>query len=132
MTEYEIYTMFNSGRLVGAVSFIGSIIAIWLALRVANLTRENADTTVIQKIVSSAFGLIVLAGTFISFTQAKATWVITAYNLELLETRSEFSDGFIGYVGTTTLPVESPSAMGMIFLAVVALMILSIIWTPKK
>ena len=65
MTEYEIYTMFNSGRLVGAVSFIGSIIAIWLALRVANLTRENADTTVIQKIVSSAFGLIVLAGTFI-------------------------------------------------------------------
>jgi O-antigen/teichoic acid export membrane protein len=132
MTEYEIYTMFNSGRLVGAVSFIGSIIAIWLALRVANLTRENADTTVIQKIVSSAFGLIVLAGTFISFTQAKATWVITAYNLELLETRSEFSDGFIGYVGTTTLPVESPAAMGMVFLAVVALMILSIIWTPKK
>ena len=96
------------------------------------MTRENADTTVIQKIVSSAFGLIVLAGTFISFTQAKATWVITAYNLELLETRSEFSDGFIGYVGTTTLPVESPSAMGMVFLAVVALMILSIIWTPKK
>jgi hypothetical protein len=30
------------------------------------------------------------------------------------------------------LPVESPSAMGMVFLAVVALMILSIIWTPKK
>ena len=132
MTEYEIYTMFNSGRLIGAVSFIGSIIAIWLALRVANLTRENADSTVIQKIVSSAFGLIVLAGSFVSFTQAKATWVITAYNLELLETRSEFSDGFISYVGTTTLPVESPSTMGLLFLAVVALMILSIIWTPKK
>ena len=132
MTEYEIYTLFNSGRLVGVTSFIGSIIAIWLALRVANMTRENEDVNVVQKLVSTAFGLLIVAGTWMAMTLAKSTWVITAYNLELLESRSVFSEKFIEYVGTTELPVTSPMPMQMIFLAIVAIMIVSIIWTPKK
>ena len=132
MTELEIYTLFNSGRLVGVVSFIGSIIAIWLALRVANLTRENADGNLIQKIVATAFGLLIVAGSWMSFVLAKATWVITAYNLDLLETRSTFSDNFIAYVGTTELPVTAPMPLHIVFLAVVAIMIVSMIWTPKK
>ena len=132
MTEYEIYTLFKSGRLVGVVGFIGSIIAIWLALRVANLTRDTVDVTLLQKVVSSAFGLLIVAGTWMSLTLAKSTWVITAYNLDLLESRSAFSDKFIEYVGTTDLPVTSPMPMQIIFLAIVAIMILSIIWTPKK
>lgn len=79
--------MSNSSRLIGAVNFIGRIIVIWLTFRVASLTRKNADTTLMHKIVSSAFGLIILAGMSISLIQAKATWVITAYNHELLEPR---------------------------------------------
>jgi len=132
MTELEIYTLFNSGRLVGVVSFIGSIIAIWLALRVANLTRENADSNLIQKIVATAFGLLIVAGSWMSAILAKATWVITAYNLDLLETRSTFSDNFIAYVGTTELPVTAPIPLQIVFFAVVAIMIVSIIWMPKK
>ena len=132
MTELDIYTLFNSGRLVGVVSFIGSIIAIWLALRVANLTRENADGNLIQKIVATAFGLLIVAGSWMSLVLAKATWVITAYNLDLLETRSTFSDNFIAYVGTTELPVTVPMPLHIVFLAVVAIMIVSMIWTPKK
>jgi len=132
MTELEIYTLFNSGRLVGVVSFIGSIIAIWLALRVANLTRENADSNLIQKIVATAFGLLIVAGSWMSAVLAKATWVITAYNLDLLETRSTFSDNFIAYVGTTELPVTAPIPLQIVFFAVVAIMIFSIIWMPKK
>ena len=132
MTELEIYTLFNSGRLVGVISFIGSIIAIWLALRVANLTRENADGNLIQKIVATVFGLLIVAGSWMSFVLAKATWVITAYNLDLLETRSTFSDNFITYVGTTELPVTAPMPLQIVFLAVVAIMIVSMIWTPKK
>lgn len=132
MTELEIYTLFNSGRLVGVVSFIGSIIAIWLALRVANLTRENTDGNLLQKIVATAFGLLIVAGSWMSAILAKATWVITAYNLDLLETRSTFSDNFIAYVGTTELPVTAPMPLHIVFFAVVAIMIVSIIWTPKK
>ena len=132
MTELEIYTLFNSGRLVGVVSFIGSIIAIWLALRVANLTRENTDGNLLQKIVATAFGLLIVAGSWMSAVLAKATWVITAYNLDLLETRSTFSDNFIAYVGTTELPVTAPIPLQIVFFAVVAIMIFSIIWMPKK
>ena len=132
MTELEIYTLFNSGRLVGVVSFIGSIIAIWLALRVANLTRENTDGNLLQKIVATAFGLLIVAGSWMSAVLAKATWVITAYNLDLLETRSTFSDNFIAYVGTTELPVTAPMPLHIVFFAVVAIMIVSIIWMPKK
>ena len=132
MTELEIYTLFNSGRLVGVVSFIGSIIAIWLALRVANLTRENTDGNLLQKIVATAFGLLIVAGSWMSAVLAKATWVITAYNLDLLETRSTFSDNFIAYVGTTELPVTAPMPLHIVFFAVVAIMIFSIIWMPKK
>ena len=132
MTELEIYTLFNSGRLVGVVSFIGSIIAIWLALRVANLTRENTDGNLLQKIVATAFGLLIVAGSWMSAVLAKATWVITAYNLDLLETRSTFSDNFIAYVGTTELPVTAPIPLQIVFFAVVAIMIVSIIWMPKK
>ena len=67
-----------------------------------------------------------------SFVLAKATWVITAYNLDLLETRSTFSDNFIAYVGTTEFPVTVPMPLHIVFLAVVAIMIVSMIWTPKK
>ena len=77
MTEYEIYTLFNSGRLVGVTSFIGSIIAIWLALRVANMTRENEDANVVQKLVSTAFGLLIVAGTWMAMTLATICWVCT-------------------------------------------------------
>ena len=124
--------MSNSSRLISAVNFIGRIIVIGLTFRVASLTRKNADTTLMHKIVSSAFGLIILAGMSISLIQAKATWVITAYNHELLEPRWEFSGGVIGYVGTTTLTVEAPFAMGRLFFDAVTLIILSINWTPKK
>ena len=40
-TEQLIWNFFQMGYLINAMSFIGTIIAIWLALRVANMTREN-------------------------------------------------------------------------------------------
>ena len=35
---------FQMARLISAMAFIGTIIAIWLALRVANMTRENSES----------------------------------------------------------------------------------------
>ena len=57
MTELEIYTLFNSGRLVGVISYIGSIVPIQVALRVANLIRENAGSNLIQKNLATMFAL---------------------------------------------------------------------------
>ena len=42
-------TAFQNGRMIDALSFIGVIIAIWLALRVANMTGENPDSNIVTK-----------------------------------------------------------------------------------
>ncbi len=42
MGEQFIWEAFNAGRMVSALAFIGSIIAIWLALRTANMSEHDA------------------------------------------------------------------------------------------
>ena len=41
------------------------------------------------------------------------------------------AQGFVDYVGTT-VPSGQPTIMGMAFLVVVAAMIVSLIWVPRK
>ena len=47
-TEQLIWNFFQMGYLINAMSFIGTIIAIWLALRVANMTRENSESNIVS------------------------------------------------------------------------------------
>ena len=131
MDELQIWQNWQSGRLADAVVFIGSILAIWLALRVANLTRSNSETDVIAKIVSSIFGMCVVAGSWMAYTISANTWTLTAGALESLNEKSEVAKGFIEYVGVTG-GVSTPDPLGMVFLIVIALMILTLIWRPKK
>ena len=63
MGEQFIWEAFNASRMVSALSFIGSIIAIWLALRTANMTGENSDSNLFTKVLSTLFGLLIVAGT---------------------------------------------------------------------
>ena len=58
--EQVMWGFFNMGRLISAMSFIGTIIAIWLALRIANMTRASEESNIVTKILSSAFGILVL------------------------------------------------------------------------
>ena len=44
---------------------IGTILAIWLSLRIAVNTKSNPETNILAKILSSAFGLIVVANSWI-------------------------------------------------------------------
>ena len=53
---------FQTGRIVDGLAFIGTIIAIWLALRIANMTGENPESNIIAKIVSTGFGACVVIG----------------------------------------------------------------------
>jgi hypothetical protein len=48
-----------------------------------------------------------------------------------LEDKSETAVGFIEYVGTT-VPPNTPTTGAMVLLAIVAIIILAQIWTPKK
>jgi hypothetical protein len=65
------------------------------------------------------------------WTNAVTNWVITARNLDSLEDKSETAVGFIEYVGTT-VPPNTPTTGAMVLLAIVAIIILAQIWTPKK
>ena len=97
MEEYQIWTLFNSARVADAAVGIVSILAIWLALRVANLTRANPETDTIAKIVSTLFcGLIVL-GSWQAWTIAAVNWTGTAGALSRLDNPSDFAKGFIDY-----------------------------------
>ena len=62
--EQVMWGFFNMGRLISAMSFIGTIIAIWLALRIANMTRASEESNIVTKILSSAFGILVLGGAY--------------------------------------------------------------------
>ena len=72
--EQLLWDFFNMGRLIASMGFIGTIIAIWLAMRVANMTRESDESNIVTKILSSAFGLLVLAGSFQTWTIARNNW----------------------------------------------------------
>ncbi len=126
---------FQNGRIVDALTFIGVIIAIWLALRVANMTGENPDSNLVTKIVSSAFGLTVMAGTFQSFGFAANTWIIFARRLTEIGPENTAdpvgAQGLIDYVGTTE-STGMPTPLGITFCVIVTIMILSLIWAPRK
>ena len=133
--EQLLWDFFNMGRLIASMGFIGTIIAIWLAMRVANMTRESDESNIVTKILSSAFGLLVLAGTFQTWTIARNNWTNTAGYIQEagVDTCADpsFCQGFIDFVGTTG-PVNGPGVLGVAFLAVVALMILGLVWGPKN
>ena len=133
MTEIEIWNNFQQGRIVDALAFIGIIIAVWLSLRIANMTRENDESNLLNKLLGTGFGLLVVWGSFIAFANATATWVITARGISNLESPAD-PDGaqrFIDFVGTTEWS-GLPSITGMIWLGIITAMILGLIWTPKK
>ena len=74
---------------------------------------------------------MVVAGSWTTWTVGANTWAITAGALDALEEKTDVAKGFIEYVGTTE-PVQSPTPLGIAFLAVVTIIILAQIWYPKQ
>jgi hypothetical protein len=114
---------------------IGTILAIWLSLRIAVNTRSNPETNILAKILSSAFGLIVIANSWIQWTIGSVYWTNTAGAFVDMRSQgfkiSQAAESFIDYVGTTEA-ATTPTPLGMVFLAVVTIIILAQIWMPKK
>ena len=130
MEEYQIWTLWSSNRIGSGLGFIGSILLLWLAIRVAAATRASDETNLVGKLVSTAFGLLAIAGTWQMWTFIASTRVLAAMSLDALEEKSQLAMGYIENMGTTVS--GTPSMGGMLFLAVVAIMILGQIWIPKK
>ena len=134
MTPELVMFNFQTGRIVDGLAFIGTIIAIWLALRIANMTGENPESNIIAKIVSTGFGACVVIGSYQAYTFAANTFIITARRIqENIEAapNPEAAQNFIDFVGTTD-PSITPTPLGIAFLAIVSLMIVTLIWVPRN
>ena len=130
-----ILNSFQMNRLADALTFIGCIIAIWLALRTANMTGENPSSNLVTKILSTVFGLSIVAGSFQAFAIAANNWVMTARRITEMGVENApdpiGAQGFLDFVGTTE-SVGMPDTIGLIFLVTVAIMIIGLIWIPRK
>ena len=135
MEEFQIWSIWSSNRIGSGLLGIGSILSIWLALRIAAATRNSDETNLFAKIMSTAFGLIVLAFTWMQLTLVVNTFISTAIALTQLKEEtgsiSSVAEGYLEYVGTTD-PVTTPLPISIAFLAVVGIIILAQIWMPKK
>ena len=135
MEEFQIWSIWSSNWIGSGLVGIGSILSIWLALRIAAATRNSDETNLFAKIMSTAFGLIVLAFTWMQLTLVVNTFISTAIALTQLKEEtgsiSSIAEGYLEYVGTTD-PVTTPLPISIAFLAVVGIIILAQIWMPKK
>ena len=111
MEEFQIWSIWSSNRIGSGLVGIGSILSIWLALRIAAATRNSDETNLFAKIMSTAFGLIVLAFTWMQLTLVVNTFISTAIALTQLKEEtgsiSSVAEGYLEYVGTTD-PVTTP------------------------
>ena len=135
MEEFQIWSIWSSNRIGSSLIGIGSILGVWLSMRIAMNTRNNPETNLFTKIVSSAFGLVILSFCWINFTTVANTWIAAARNLTNLKSNgteiSSTAEGYISYVGTTEA-VTNPMPLGIAFIVVSGIIILGQIWMPKK
>ena len=134
MEELQIWTLYSSNRIGTALVSLGIILSIWLSLRIAAATRASDETNFLGKILSTAFGLVILTFSWGQYTIAQNIRVATAQALSNAKESgaelSQVAEGFITNIGTefTTTPIP----LGIIFLVVTGAIILGQIWLPKK
>jgi len=135
MEEFQIWQIWTSNRIGSGLVGIGSILAVWLSMRIALNTRNNPETNLLTKIISSAFGLVVLSFGWIQATTVANTWIAASRSLSDLKASgteiSSTAEGYIAYVGTTEA-VTTPVPLGIAFFVVSGIIILGQIWLPKQ
>ena len=135
MEEFQIWSIWSSNRIGTSLMGIGTILGVWLARRIALATRNSDEADLVQKIISSAFGIVILFAAWINFTMATNTMISSAIALTQLKAEtgsiSSVAEGYINYVGTTD-PATMPMPLGIAFIVVSGLIILGQIWMPKK
>ena len=135
MEEYQIWSIWSSNRIGTSLMGIGTILGVWLSMRIALATRNSDEADIVQKIISSAFGVVILLFAWVNFTLATNTFISSAIALTQLKetsgTISTVAEGYIDYVGTID-PATIPTPLGIAFIVVSGLIIFGQIWLPKK
>ena len=134
MEEFQIWQVWSSNRIGDGLMGIGSLLSVWLAMRIAAATRNSDETNLFSQIVSSLFGLIVLATTWMQYTFVGNNWVAASRSLnEIKASGGEISgtaENYIAAVGTES--IGQPMPLGIGFIVIAGVIILAQIWMPKK
>jgi putative flippase GtrA len=116
---------------------IASVLIIWLSLRTAIQTRTPVSgeaPNMVAKVLSTAFCLLSVFFVYGIWTFASYNNPVTASALSDLKASgtelTNVGNGFIEFVGTTELTGITPPAY--LFLAVITLMMMGAIWSPKE
>ena len=133
--EMEIWSVWATNRIPGAIGGLTTIIAIWVAARFASVASEQSDEnkTIFGKILLTVFGACVIWwGMMINlFTQGN--WYATANAFKnLKESGADISDGAARFAETWSV---EPSLMNqpvtVLFFISAFLIILFPIWFKK-
>ena len=133
LLEYQTLSMFGTYSIAFALRAIGSVLAIWLALRVANNIRMSNDSNVISKLLGSAFGILVMYGALYWQMAYITIRPNTANDLKAMSEGgmqlTPGSEQFLANFATDAVSLPIPVA---VFDLVIIAMILLQIWMPKK
>jgi hypothetical protein len=119
LTEYQVWSMFGTISISFALRSIASIIAIWLALRIANNIRASEEDNMIAKVLGTVFGVLVVYGAFY--------WQMAANGATLSAGATQFVANF-----STASASGATGILLIVFDLTILGMILGSIWMAKK
>ncbi len=133
--ESDIGMLWSAGRIADAINFLGGIIALWVAARLASVAVER-DANIFAKITITIFGLCVVVTNLAFYVGSLWTWVGAARNLQGLKdsgvSLSPHATDYIETFGGLADPslLDKPIAL-LLNLSVLAL-IIGILWFQPK
>ena len=133
--EMEIWNVWATNRISGAIGGLSTIIAIWVAARFASVASEQSEEnkTVAGKILLTLFGgSVILWGVQNTFF-AIGNWSVTANAFKTMkENGLEVSNGAMRFAETYGAePSLLNQPVSIVFVATAFLIILYAIWFKK-
>jgi len=134
MSEYEIWSVMNSGLIANAIYGASVFFILWVAFRAANQVRAEGSNVVIKSLVT-LFGLGVILNGLVVSSILENLLQNTAYSLSQLDSISAASQSFVNFYGTGAA-AEAGSIFGanpimLVWWLVVTIIIMGRIWTKN-
>ena len=134
MSEYEIWSVMNSGLIANAIYGASVFFILWVAFRAANQVRAEGSNVLIKSLVT-LFGLGVILNGLVVSSILESLLQNTAYSLSQLDSISAASQSFVDFYGTGAA-AEAGNIFGanpimLVWWLVVTIIIMGRIWTKN-
>ena len=134
MSEYEIWSVMNSGLIANAIYGASVFFILWVAFRAANQVRAEGSNVLIKSLVT-LFGLGVILNGLVVSSILENLLQNTAYSLSQLDSISAASQSFVDFYGTGAA-AEAGNIFGanpimLVWWLVVTIIIMGRIWTKN-